>query len=620
MAPTLDLAIVQLRPRKGDYAANIARVGDILARTDALEPRPQVVQFPETAVSGYFVEGAVGDLAVTAGELARDLDASYRAAVASPRPVDVVIGFYEKWRDTLYNSAAYIRLGDGEPKILHVHRKNFLPTYGLFDEERFVERGHEMRAFDTPWGRAAMLVCEDAWHSLSGTVAALDDAQLIFLSSAAPARGVWPRDDAIPGPASVARWERLVRDIAEEHGVFVTFSNLVGSEGGKMFPGSSMVMGPRGDARVRAPVWDEAIVTATIDLADLARARADAPLLADLRTALPHLRELLDSVDRNSVRQPAEWDPVPPIAPATASSANRQPAAPRNGESEFPDLCIVHGEEAGKGSPPPLEIDAAMVERWLVAFIRDEMQRRGFKRAVVGLSGGVDSAVTTYLAARALGPANVVAVRMPYRTSSSASLEHAQFVIDALGVEARTLDISAAVDGYLTHEPDADPARRGNVMARLRMTALFDLSSRYRALPLGTGNKTERLFGYFTWHADDSPPINPLGDLFKSQVWALARYLGVPDVIVTKPASADLITGQTDEGDFGISYLKADQILNWLLSGYTADALVERGFDPAEVALVRRRLDSTHWKRRLPTVAMLSPTAIGESYLRPVDY
>ena len=152
------------------------------------------------------------------------------------------------------------------------------------------------------------------------------------------------------------------------------------------------------------------------------------------------------------------------------------------------------------------------------------------------------------------------------------------------------------------------------------MIALFDLSSRYHALPLGTGNKTERLFGYFTWHADDSPPINPLGDLFKTQVWALARHLGVPDVIVTKPASADLITGQTDEGDFGISYAKADQILNWLLSGYSPSELADRGFDEAEVALVRRRLESTHWKRRLPTVAMLSPTAIGESYLRPVDY
>jgi len=632
MPPTLDLAIVQFRPRKGDYAANVKRIGSLLAQVDTLDPRPQVVQFAETAVDGYFVEGAVRDLAVTAGQLANDIDAAYKAATPTPRSVDVVVGFYEKWRDTLYNSAIYGRVGQGAPEILHVHRKNFLPTYGLFDEERFVERGHEMRAFDTPWGRAAILVCEDAWHSLSGTVAALDDAQLIFLSSAAPARGVWPRDDAIPGPASVARWERLVRDIAEEHGVYVTFANLVGSEGGKMFPGASMVMGPRGDMRARAPVWEEAILTASIDLGDIARARSDVPLLADLRTALPHLRDLLDAVDRNAVRQPVEWDGdgrngVAPIAGvkkvgagATTPASEAKTRSATDTAVADESICVVRGGEPARGAPPPLDIEPALVEQWLLTFIRDEMSRRGFKRAVIGLSGGVDSAVTTYLAARALGPSNVVAVRLPYRTSNPTSLEHAQLVVDALGVEERTVDITSAVDGYLAAEPDADPARRGNVMARIRMIALFDLSSRYRALPLGTGNKTERLFGYFTWHADDSPPINPLGDLFKSQVWTLARHLGVPDVIVTKPASADLITGQTDEGDFGISYAKADQILNWLLSGYSPDELAERGFEAAEVALVRRRLESTHWKRRLPTVAMLSPTAIGESYLRPVDY
>ncbi len=631
MPPALHLAVVQFRPRKGDYAANVARIGELLAQASALEPRPHVVHFPETAATGYFVEGAVRDLAVTAGTMAREVAAAYQAASDEPRTIDVVLGFYERWRDTLYNSALYARVGAGEPQILHVHRKNFLPTYGLFDEERFVERGHELRAFDTPWGRAAILVCEDAWHSLAGTVAALDDAQMIFLSSAAPARGVWPRDDAIPGPASVARWERLVRDIAEEHGVFVTFSNLVGSEGGKMFPGASMVMGPRGDVRVRAPVWEEAIVTATVDLSDLARARADTPLLADLRTALPHLRELLDAVDDDHVRRAVEWDPAPvanaessPTDVASGASASRAvtPPAGGNGTESGPKapICVVVGGEAARGAPPPLAIEPALVEQWLVAFIRDEMRRRGFERAVVGLSGGVDSAVTTYLAAQALGAKNVVALRLPYRTSNPSSLEHAQLVIDALGVESRTIDITAAVDGYLTHEPDADAARRGNVMARVRMIALFDLSSRYHALPLGTGNKTERLFGYFTWHADDSPPINPLGDLFKTQVWALARHLGVPDVIVTKPASADLISGQTDEGDFGISYAAADDILNWLLSGYRPDELVARGFAREQVALVRRRLESTHWKRRLPTVAMLSPTAIGESYLRPVDY
>jgi NAD+ synthase len=152
------------------------------------------------------------------------------------------------------------------------------------------------------------------------------------------------------------------------------------------------------------------------------------------------------------------------------------------------------------------------------------------------------------------------------------------------------------------------------------MITLFDLSAELHALPLGTGNKTERLLGYFTWHADDSPPVNPIGDLFKSQVWALARSLGVPDVIVSKPASADLIKGQTDEGDFGISYPRADAILHWILLGYRSPEIAALGFGEEEIALVRKRLDSTHWKRRLPTVAMLSATAIGEYYLRPVDY
>jgi NAD+ synthase (glutamine-hydrolysing) len=209
---------------------------------------------------------------------------------------------------------------------------------------------------------------------------------------------------------------------------------------------------------------------------------------------------------------------------------------------------------------------------------------------------------------------------MPYRTSSRESLDHAQLVIEALGIEARTIDISAAVDGYLCNEPDADGGRRGNVMARMRMITLFDLAAKHHAIPLGTGNKTERLFGYFTWHADDSPPINPLGDLFKTQVWALARHLDVPDAIVSKPPTADLVVGQTDEGDFGISYAKADEILNWLVAGFQPSELVDRGFDAKEVEIVRKRVATTHWKRRLPTVAMVSPTAIGESYLRPVDY
>ena len=189
--------------------------------------------------------------------------------------------------------------------------------------------------------------------------------------------------------------------------------------------------------------------------------------------------------------------------------------------------------------------------------------------------------MTAAIAAKALGPENVTAVRLPYKKSHPDSLAHAQLVIDALGIKSRTIDITGAVDGYLQHEPDANATRRGNVMARVRMIAIFDLSARDDAIPLGTGNKTERLLGYFTWHADDSPPLNPLGDLFKTQVWALAKHLGLPAAVVDKAPTADLVSGQTDEGDLGISYPKADVILHWLLSGYSPAELVGRGFDAA---------------------------------------
>jgi NAD+ synthase len=257
-----------------------------------------------------------------------------------------------------------------------------------------------------------------------------------------------------------------------------------------------------------------------------------------------------------------------------------------------------------------------------VEFIRDEVaRRRGFAKGIIGLSGGVDSSLVAFLGAEALGPSNVIGVRMPYRSSSPESLHHAQLVIDALGIESRTVDITEGVDGLVRGiGGDVSPTRRGNIMARCRMITMFDLSAELDALPLGTGNKTERLFGYFTWHADDSPPVNPIGDLFKTQVWSLAKHIGVPEEIVSKPATADLIRGQTDEEDLGISYHKADAILHWLLQGYRVSDVVARGFDERDVELVRHRLESTHWKRRLPTVAMLSHTAIGEYYLRPVDY
>jgi len=319
-------------------------------------------------------------------------------------------------------------------------------------------------------------------------------------------------------------------------------------------------------------------------------------LLADLRSALPVLTKGLGKSKPAKVK----------FDPATNGT-------PRAVKRISPPLDVVRKREESDDS---LAIDPELTRKWLVSFLRDEVvKRRGFTKGIVGLSGGVDSALTAFLAAEALGKENVIGVRMPYRDSSPESLAHAQLVIDQLGIPSVTIDITDAVDGYLKQVGDVDPKRRGNVISRERMIVLFDLSAKHKALPLGTGNKSERLLGYFTWHADDSPPVNPLGDLFKTQVWALARHVGVPEVIVSKPATADLIHGQTDEGDFGITYPKADRILYHLIRGEEP-----RGFKPEEVELVRKRLDSTHWKRKLPTVAVLLQTAIGEFYLRPVDY
>ncbi|HEX9348570.1 MAG TPA: NAD+ synthase [Gemmatimonadales bacterium] len=593
------LALSQFRPTKGEYAENVTRIGSVIAQSAQLDPKPELVVFPETATSGYFVEGGVKELAVTAGTLARDLAAAYQGPT-----IDVVVGFYERFQNHIYNSALYVTLGKQKPEVRHVHRKVFLPTYGVFDEERFVDRGQDgVRSFETGWGgKAAILICEDAWHSLAATVAALEGAQLIIVPSASPARGL-DEEEACDGeavlPVSVVRWERIVRGIAEEHGVFVALANLVGFEGGKGFPGASAVIDPTGRVIARGPLFEEALLTAEIDLDSLTTARSDSPLLADLQSALPVLTKSL-SGDKQD--QKVRFDPATNGTP-THAARHTPHAAP-----------IVTGSRDRETDP--LAIDAELTRKWLVSFLKDEVvRRRGFMKGLVGLSGGVDSSLTAFLAAEALGRENVIGVRMPYRTSSPESLAHAQLVIDKLGIPALTIDISDAVDGYLKQAGDIDPHRLGNVMARERMIVLFDLSAKHKALPLGTSNKSERLLGYFTWHGDDAPPVNPLGDLFKTQVWALARHVGVPEEIVAKPATADLIKGQTDEGDLGVSYLHADRILYHLIRGEEPS-----GFPKEEVEIVRKRLDSTHWKRRLPTVAVLSQTAIGEFYLRPVDY
>jgi NAD+ synthase len=240
---------------------------------------------------------------------------------------------------------------------------------------------------------------------------------------------------------------------------------------------------------------------------------------------------------------------------------------------------------------------------------------------VINLSGGIDSALSCFLAAEALGPENVLAIRLPYRTSSKDSLEDAQKVIDATGVQAMMVEITEMVEPLFAKFPDMDNVRKGNIMARERMIILYDQSVAFRGLAVGTGNKTEILLGYTTLYGDAANALNPIGDLYKTQVRQLSRALGVPESIISKAPSADLWTGQTDEGELGFTYAEVDQLLYLLVDQrYTPQECVEAGFTEAFVRAVVERVRRNHFKRVLPPIAKLSNRTIGYDFLYLRDW
>jgi NAD+ synthetase len=600
----LRVELAQLRPRKGKVEENLARIREWVARSAG---ETDILVFPETVLSGYFVEGGVEEVSRTPAEVAAGL------GPAGPSLPDVVLGFYERGPGPTHNSVVWLTPESGEYRVVHRHRKTFLPTYGVFDEARFVSPGVEVDAFDTRFGRAGIMVCEEMLHSIVPTLLVLDGAELLVVVAASPVRGFRPG----PGlPGNLQRWDIAARAVALEHGVHLAIAHLVGSEGGKIFPGGSAFYLPGGEVGPRGPLFTEGSAKATLDRTRVHRHRARSPLVSDLRSRLPHLLEERDGAPWSEEAEdgsPGDGG-APPPPPRVGP--------PRVREEEPLPGGVPAGGLPDPGDGAPLELDLPLLRGALVRFLRDEIvDRRGFHDVVVGVSGGVDSAVSLLLAVEALGPEHVHPLFLPYRTSSPRSLEDGKRVVAEAGLEGRTIEITPAVDAYvMAEEPKISDLRRGNVAARFRALVLWDQAARLHALPLGTGNKSERLLGYFTWHADDSPPINPLGDLFKTQVWALARHIGVPREIVEKAPSADLVHGVDDEHEIGVSYEVADRILYWILEGFRPEDLVRAGFPAESVEKVRKRLESTHWKRELPTVATLSESAIGEFYLRPVDY
>ena len=262
-----------------------------------------------------------------------------------------------------------------------------------------------------------------------------------------------------------------------------------------------------------------------------------------------------------------------------------------------------------------LDIQPELVTELLISFLREEIGTAGMSKAVVGLSGGVDSAVSAALCARAFDPKNVLCVMMPYRTSNPDSEKHATEVAEQLGVSTRRVDITDMADGYFDTVSCPNNNRRGNVMARCRMITLYDLSAEWSGLVVGTSNKTEILLGYSTQFGDSAHAVNPLGDLYKHQVYQLARHLELPSSVIDKAPSADLFDGQTDEDELGFTYEQADELLFRMVDErYTHEELVADGFDPEFVRRVAARVVGNQFKRLPPVIAKLSRRSISHDF------
>ena len=268
-----------------------------------------------------------------------------------------------------------------------------------------------------------------------------------------------------------------------------------------------------------------------------------------------------------------------------------------------------------------MTIHTPLVRTMLVQFIREEVHKVGFSKGIVGVSGGVDSSLVAFLAAEALGPKNVIAVNLPYRLSHPESKTHAQAVAKQLHIEFQEIDLTPMIDAYFERFPDADDVRRGNKLSRERMSILYDLSAMYSGLVMGTSNKTELLLGYGTLYGDMASAINPIGDLYKSQIWQLAEAVGVPRAIIEKTPSADLWVGQTDEAELGYSYTQIDQLLYHMVDlRLTEEELVRMGFDPAFVQAIRAKVQKAHFKRRLPVIAKVSDRTIDRDFRYARDW
>jgi NAD+ synthase (glutamine-hydrolysing) len=564
------VALAQLDPVVGDLLGNADRIIEWIG--DARSKGADLVVFPELALTGYPPE----DLLLKPS-FVRDNLRQLERVVAASEGLAVVVGFVDIDQD-IYNAAAFA--ADG--KLHGVYHKYYLPNYGVFDEERYFQRGSQAPIFVYEGVRIGVSICEDAWYP-SGPVSvqALHGAELLVNINGSP---------YYHGKREVR--ETMIRTRAMDSRAFMAWVNTVGGQDELVFDGNSVMFGPEGQVIARAPSFEESLLVGDLDVGTVFSER-----LYDTR-----LRR--EAQERPEIGMRASEVLVSSKARAAKKWLRAPIAEPLEGAEEM-YAAVVSGT-------------------------RDYMRKNGFAKAVLGLSGGVDSALTAAIAADALGAQNVIGVLMPSRYTSVENLEDAAECAEALGIQLQEIPIEPAHHAYEEMlEPIFEGSKPGvaeeNIQPRIRGNLLMALSNKFGYLLLSTGNKSEIATGYCTLYGDMAGGFAVLKDLFKSQVYDLCRYRNsidgkaIPERILEKPPSAELRAGQKDTDS-----LPPYDVLDPILKGYVEDdrsyeELVAAGHDPATVTRVIQLVDRSEYKRRqAPPGVKITPRAFGRDRRMPL--
>ena len=571
MEQPLRVAIAQINTTVGDLDGNTAKIIDYIGR--AKEAGADIVTFPELAITGYPPE----DLLLKNGFVQKNLDCLSKI-MGHTKGITAVVGFADLKQD-IYNAAAVI--SDGE--LMGVHHKAFLPNYGVFDEQRYFRSGDELRVYEQDGVIFGVEVCEDSWyaegpHRLQSLVGG---AQVILVINASPFyAGKWKFR------------EEMIATRATDNACFFVYGNLIGGQDELVFDGHTMVFGPDGKLICRGPVFEEALITVDLDMSEVTHYRLT-------ETRLRQEQEQLTICDK-----PVELVNIPSIIR----------------EAQRPEI-----------PPCPLESPGELEEIYkaLMLGTRDYVEKNGFRKVVLGLSGGIDSALTAVIAADALGKDRVVAVVMPSQYSSEETQSDAVKMAEGLGIQHFCISIRDIFDTYLSTLEEAFKGTQPgvteeNIQARIRGNILMALSNKFGWLVLTTGNKSELATGYSTLYGDMAGGFNPLKDVPKTMVYKLANYrnsLGqvIPESIIERAPSAELRPGQKD-----VDTLPPYEVLDPIVHAYveedkSVDEIAAMGFDRAIVERVVRMSDRNEYKRRqAPPGVKITPKAFGKDRRLPI--